>query len=90
MASSNICELVASHRTDRDTIDELTDSALRGWRKVIDPMRESVEKLADECSNAEEFKTKLAAMRPDRKTLVDEMARLCFQACGLGDARDEP
>lgn len=74
-----------------DAIDDLVDREMNdGWREVMDPVREHIQALLDECGSAEEFLARLPELAGDlpMDKLTDSLARTMFAARAAGETGD--
>ena len=77
----------------QDDIDELTDTALDGWEKVMKPLVDPIQTLARNSKTAEEFIERLPELLEDTgknkgmdpTELVKSLASHAFMAKALGD-----
>lgn len=84
-------EQIALNRTSPpDDIDQLTASAIGDWQRVGTAFTNPVLALANEVDSYESFLARLPELQDslDAGDFVDQLARLCFQARGLGDVND--
>jgi phage gp29-like protein len=75
-----------------DTIDDLVDTELDGWRKMMDPVLQPMLDWANEAKDYAEFLEGLeaAAAKMDSTMLAERLAVSNYKARGLGDGTDEP
>ena len=71
-------------------LEELEESALGGWQRVMDPLLAPLRELVERSSTPEEFEAGLAAALAgmDDGPLRAALAAAAFAARGLGDGRD--
>lgn len=84
-------EQIALNRTSPpDDIDALTADAISDWQRVGTAFTNPVLELANEVDSYEAFLKRLPELQDslDAGEFVDQLARLCFQARGLGDVSD--
>lgn len=81
--------LALAARGTEDELDQLAARTADDWRKAMGPLLEPIAALAARCKSPEEFRTELARLQLDASELVDVVARLGFQARGLGDTKDK-
>lgn len=84
-------EQIALNRTSPpDDIDTLTAAAISDWQRVGTAFTNPVLALANEVDSYEAFLKRLPELQDslDAGEFVDQLARLCFQARGLGDVSD--
>jgi hypothetical protein len=81
---------LATQVRGKDTIDDLADEHTSKWRRVVDPIRAQIAKLAEEAKDEHDFKAKLAKLKLDNRTLVEEIAKATFTARVLGGHKDRP
>ena len=84
---------VAIHGRGPDALlAALEEEGFSEWERQIDPIVRPVLELASRAGSYEEFSAGLAGILDtvDDREMIQKLARLMFQARGLGDARDEP
>lgn len=83
-------QLALNRQSAPDEIDRLTDEGLGDWQRVGTAFTNPVLELAQSASSFEEFLARLPELQSDLDAgeFVEQLARLCFQARGLGDVND--
>ncbi|CFB66662.1 DUF935 domain-containing protein [Yersinia enterocolitica] len=73
-----------------DDIDSLTQEGISDWQRVGSAFTNPVLALASDATSYEDFLARLPELQAslDANEFVDQLARLCFQARGMGDVSD--
>lgn len=87
--SSNRGE-ASGERNRNDVLDDLADELNGEWRRVLSPLVEPIQKLANESANFTEFRKGLSKVlaKANAEALVDDLATRMFTSRGVGDATD--
>lgn len=86
-ATNHATALNASQNTPIDDVDTLIDDSLSDWQKVMTPIINPIEALANNSTDYESFLVKLTELMAtsEPKALIDSLAEAMFKARGLGD-----
>ncbi len=89
VAANHATALNSSEPTAKDDVDLLVDDSLSDWEKVIAPVLNPIQELADKSSSYEEFLTKLTALMQTLtpSEFIESLALATFKARGLGDGQ---
>ncbi|ROH88631.1 DUF935 domain-containing protein [Stagnimonas aquatica] len=73
-----------------DELDKLVDAGLSDWQAQMEPILSPIERLAADCSSADEFLARLPSLGEviDTTALQAALATKTFEARGLGDGTD--
>lgn len=76
---------------DEDTIDQLVEEALGGWRRTMNPVLNPILELAEKSTSYDEFLDGLedAMAKVDVAEFTASLATGMFKARGLGDSTDD-